>query len=235
MSAETLSLLAEARRGDNDACTRLLEENAGLIWSVARRYYGRGVDPEDLYQLGCLGFVKAVRGFDPAFGTQFSTYAVPKIAGEIRRFLRDDGTVKVSRGLRERGSSIRQARDKLQRELGREPSLSELSDETGLESEDIAAAETANAPVASLQMELGDGLTLEQLMGDEGMEEKVLENLALRETVAALPDRERQVIALRYFRGLTQDKAARILGVSQVQISRIERRAVARLRELLDQ
>ena len=119
MSAETLSLLETARAGDNDACARLLTENAGLIWSVARRYYGRGVDPEDLYQLGCLGFVKAVRGFDPAFGTQFSTYAVPKIAGEIRRFLRDDGTVKVSRGLRERGGSVRQARDKLQAEMGR--------------------------------------------------------------------------------------------------------------------
>lgn len=233
MSAETLSLLETARAGDNDACTRLLTENAGLIWSVARRYYGRGVDPEDLYQLGCLGFIKAVRGFDPAFGTQFSTYAVPKIAGEIRRFLRDDGTVKVSRGLRERGGSVRQARDRLQAELGREPTLSELSAETGLEPEEIAAVETANAPVASLQMELGDGLTLEQTMGDGGMEEDLLEKMALREAVRTLPDRERQVVALRYFRGLTQEKSARILGVSQVQVSRIERKAMERLRELL--
>ena len=234
MSAETLSLLEAAREGDNDACARLLEENAGLIWSVVRRYFGRGVDPEDLYQLGCLGFVKAVRGFDPAFGCQFSTYAVPKIAGEIRRFLRDDGTVKVSRGLRERGGSIRQARDRLQNDLGREPTLSELAEETGLEAEEIAAAETANAPVASLQMDLGEGLTLDQLVGDEGMEEGVLEKLALREAVKSLPDREGQVVALRYFRGLTQDKTARILGVSQVQVSRIERKAMARLRELLE-
>ena len=233
MSAETLSLLETARAGDNDACARLLTENAGLIWSVARRYYGRGVDPEDLYQLGCLGFVKAVRGFDPAFGTQFSTYAVPKIAGEIRRFLRDDGTVKVSRGLRERGGSVRQARDKLQAEMGREPTLSELSAETGLEPEEIAAVETANAPVASLQMDLGDGLTLEQTVGDEGMEEELLEKLALREAVRTLPERERQVVALRYFRGLTQEKSARILCVSQVQVSRIERKAMAQLRELL--
>lgn len=233
MSAETLSLLETARAGDNDACARLLTENAGLIWSVARRYYGRGVDPEDLYQLGCLGFVKAVRGFDPAFGTQFSTYAIPKIAGEIRRFLRDDGTVKVSRGLRERGGSVRQARDKLQAEMGREPTLSELSAETGLEPEEIAAVETANAPVASLQMDLGDGLTLEQTVGDEGMEEELLEKLALREAVRTLPERERQVVALRYFRGLTQEKSARILGVSQVQVSRIERKAMAQLRELL--
>ncbi len=235
MSRSTQPLLEAARAGDNDACTRLLEENTGLVWSVVRRYFGRGVDPEDLYQLGCLGFVKAVRGFDPAFGTQFSTYAVPKIAGEIRRFLRDDGAVKVSRGLRERGGSIRQARDKLQLALGREPTLSELAAETGLEPEDIAAAETANAPVSSLQMDLGEGFTLEQLMGDGGMEEGILEKLALREAVRSLPEREQQVVALRYFRGLTQDKTARILGVSQVQVSRIERKAVARLRELLEE
>lgn len=233
MSADTLPLLEAAREGDNDACGRLLEENSGLVWSVVRRYFGRGVDPEDLYQLGCLGFVKAVRGFDPAFGCQFSTYAVPKIAGEIRRFLRDDGAVKVSRGLRERGGSIQKARDKLQTELGREPTLSELAAETGLEPEDIAAAETANAPVSSLQMELGDGLTLEQLVGDEGMEEGVLEHMALREAIQTLSDRERQVVELRYFRGLTQDKTAQILKVSQVQVSRIERKAVARLREAL--
>lgn len=233
MSAETLPLLEAAREGDNEACGRLLEENSGLVWSVVRRYFGRGVDPEDLYQLGCLGFVKAVRGFDPAFGCQFSTYAVPKIAGEIRRFLRDDGAVKVSRGLRERGGSIQKARDKLQVDLGREPTLSELAAETGLEPEDIAAAETANAPVTSLQMELGDGLTLEQLVGDEGMEEGVLERMALREAIQSLTDRERQVVELRFFRCLTQDKTAKILKVSQVQVSRIERKAMEHLREKL--
>ncbi len=229
------ALLEAARAGDNDACERLLEENSGLVWSIVRRYFGRGADPEDLYQLGCLGFVKAVRGFDPALGYQFSTYAVPKIAGEIRRFLRDDGAVKVSRGLRERGGSIQKARGRLQTELGREPTLSELSAETGLEPEEIAAAETANAPVSSLQMELGDGLTLEQTMGDEGMEERVLESMALREAVRSLTERERQVVELRYFRGLTQDKTARILEVSQVQVSRIEKKAMAALREKLTQ
>ena len=119
-------LLEAARRGDNQACEQVLQENNGLIWSVVRRYYGRGVEPDDLYQLGCLGFLKAVRGFDPAYGTQFSTYAVPKIAGEIRRFLRDDGPVKVSRGLKERGAAIRGARVQLCAQLGREPTLSEL-------------------------------------------------------------------------------------------------------------
>ena len=232
-TAEALSLLEAARAGDNMACERLLEENSGLVWSIVRRYFGRGTDPEDLYQLGCLGFLKAVRGFDPALGYQFSTYAVPKIAGEIRRFLRDDGAVKVSRGLRERGGSLRQARDRLQTALGREPTLSELAADTGLEPEEIAAAETANAPVSSLQMDLGDGLTLEQTVGDGGMEETVLEKLALREAVAGLPDRERQVIELRYFRSLTQDKTAQILKVSQVQVSRIEKKAMEKLREKL--
>ncbi len=233
MNTGALPLLEAAQAGDNAACERLLEENVGLIWSIVRRYYGRGTDPDDLYQLGCLGFLKAVRGFDPTLGYQFSTYAVPKIAGEIRRFLRDDGAVKVSRELRERGGSLRQARDRLQSRLGREPTLSELSAETGLEPEEIAAADTANAPVASLQADLGDGLTLEQTVGDEGMEEGVLEKLALREAIATLPDRERQVVELRYFRCLTQDKTAQILKVSQVQVSRIERRAMDKLREKL--
>ena len=232
--ADTPGLLEEARRGDNEACTRLIEENAGLIWSIVRRYYGRGAEPEDLYQLGCLGFLKAVRGFDPAFGCQFSTYAVPKIAGEIRRFLRDDGAVKVSRGLKERAGTIRQARDRLSARLGREPALSELAAETGLSVEEIAAAEEASLPVASLQMEAGEeGFTLESMVGTEGMEEGVVERLALRGAIDSLPERERQVIFLRYYKNLTQDRAARVLGVSQVQVSRIERKAVEHLRERL--
>ena len=233
--ADTPDLLEEARRGDNEAGTRLIEENGGLIWSIVRRYYGRGTDPEDLYQLGCLGFVKAVRGFDPAFGCQFSTYAVPKIAGEIRRYLRDDGAIKVSRGLKERAAVIRRAREALTAALGREPTLSQLAQETGLEPEEIAAAEEAGLPVASLQMETGDGLTLESALGTDGMEDTVVEREALRGAVAALPERERQVILLRYYRGLTQERAARILGVSQVQVSRLERRAVERLRSKLEE
>ena len=232
---EADALLEAARKGDNDACERMMEENAGLIWSVVKRYYGRGTDPEDLYQLGCLGFLKAVRGFDPAYGCQFSTYAVPKIAGEIRRYLRDDGAVKVSRGVKERAAAIRQARVRLSQRLGREPTLSELSAETGLEPEDIAAAEEASLPVASLQMKAGeDGFTLESMLGTEGMEEGVVERLALRGAVEALPERERQVIFLRYYKNLTQEKTAKVLGVSQVQISRIERKAMEHLRKELE-
>ncbi len=228
------ALLQAAREGDDQACEQVLVENNGLIWSVVRRYYGRGVEPDDLYQLGCLGFLKAVRGFDPEYGTQFSTYAVPKIAGEIRRFLRDDGPVKVSRGVKERGSSIRLARDRLSAQLGREPSLSELAEDTGLTPEEIAAAETAVEPVISLQAETGEGgLTLEGMLSSGQEEEGLVERLTLRAAISHLPQREQEVLLLRYYRGMTQVNAARVLGVSQVQVSRLERRALERLRKEL--
>ncbi len=228
------ALLEAAQAGDNDACERLLIDNSGLIWSVARRYYGRGVDPEDLYQLGCLGFLKAIRGFDTEYGTQFSTYAVPKIAGEIRRFLRDDGAVKVSRGTKERAASLRLKRQELSQRLGREPTVGELAEATGLEPEDIAAADTAVLTVASLQGESGeDGFSLEAVLGDEGIEDELVEKLTLRQAIDALPERERMVILLRFYKNLTQDRVSKVLGVSQVQVSRIERRAVAKLREAL--
>ena len=235
MTGESAALLEKARLGDNGACEDLLTENAGLIWSIVRRYYGRGVDSDDLYQLGCLGFLKAVRGFDPDYGCQFSTYAVPKIAGEIRRFLRDDGPVKVSRTVKESAMALRAARDKLTYRLGREPTLSELSAETGMEPEEIAAADTATASVASLQSETGEeGLTLEGVLADgSDMAEEVAERVTLRAAIEALPDRERQVVVLRYYRNFTQDQTARVLSVSQVQVSRIEKKAMEKLRGLL--
>ncbi len=234
MSLRCADALEAARRGDRNARERLLSENQRLIWSIVQRYMGKGVDSEDLFQLGCIGFLKAVDGFDPGFGTQFSTYAVPKIAGEMRRFLRDDGSVKVSRTLKEQSAKIREARSALSQRLGREPVLSELSAETGLTAEEIAGAEAAAEPVVSLQSETGDGLTLESALGDEGMEEEIVEHLALRQAVEQLPDREGEVIRLRYFRHLTQQQCAKVLGVSQVQVSRMERRAVERLRKKLE-
>ena len=228
------ALFSAARAGDQQACEQVLLENNGLIWSIVRRYYGRGVEPEDLYQLGCLGFLKAVQGFDPTFGTQFSTYAVPKIAGEIRRFLRDDGPMRVSRSLKEQGSLLRGARAELCAELGREPSLSELSLHTGLSPEDIAAAETAMDPVISLQCETGDGgLTLEGLLTSGNEEETMVERIALRCALKQLPEQEQKVLLLRYYKGLTQSRSAAILGVSQVQVSRLERRAIEKLRQAL--
>ena len=233
MSVQEGSLLSAARSGDPSASEQLLSENEKLVWAVVHRYTGRGVEPEDLFQLGCIGFLKSLRGFDPGYGTRFSTYAVPKIAGEIRRFLRDDGAVKVSRSLRERAARVHAQREQLRWELGREPRLSELSERLGLEAEEIAAADSAGAEVASLQEENAEGLTLESTLGDEGMEEGLLERLALREAIDSLPERKRKVILLRYYRSLTQQKVAELVGVSQVQVSRIEKRAVGHLRDFL--
>ena len=228
--------LRSAKAGDREAAEKLVTENSGLIWSVARRFFGRGVDSDDLYQLGCVGFLKAIAGYDESYGTQFSTYAVPKISGEIRRFLRDDGAVKVSRSLKERSVQIRSARQTLEQRLGREPTLGELSTETGLTPEDIAVAETAASPTESLQRETGeDGFTLEHLLSGEDETERVLERVSLREAINKLPERERRVIALRYFHDMTQDAASRVLGVSQVQVSRLERRAIGMLRESLSE
>ena len=223
-----------ARKGDRDAAERLVERNSGLIWSVARRFFGRGVDSDDLYQLGCVGFLKAIDGFDESYGTQFSTYAVPKIAGEIRRFLRDDGAIKVSRGIKEQAQVIRTARGQLEQQLGRAPTLSELSAVTGLAPEDIAMAETATGPTESLQRESGDGFTLENVLGDYSQEERLVEQVSLKEAIRKLPEKEQQVIALRYYHGMTQDAAARVIGVSQVQVSRLEKRAIEKLRVLLE-
>ncbi len=235
MNEERIGLIRRAQSGDAEARARLVEENTGLIWSIARRYFGRGVEPDDLYQLGCVGFLKAIEGFDTDYGTRFSTYAVPKISGEIRRFLRDDGTVKVSRGVKEQAAKIRAARLLLEQRLGREPKLSELSAETGISPEEIAFAETATGPADSIQRESGeDGFTLELVLGDYGAEERLVEHVALRAAIEKLPERERQVIALRYYHGMTQQASARVLHVSQVQISRLERRAVEQLREMLE-
>ncbi len=232
MSTQTLIRAAQA--GDRSAAEQLVVENSGLIWSIARRYFGRGTEPDDLYQLGCVGFLKAVAGFDLSYGTQFSTYAVPKIAGEIRRFLRDDGQVKVSRSLKERAAQIHQARTRLTGTLGREPAVSELAAELGLTPEEIAMAETATGMAESIQRESGEeGFSLEDVLCTDGMEDRILESLSLRNALAQLTERERIVIDLRYFHGLTQQKIAGLLGVSQVQVSRIEKKALRNLRTYL--
>lgn len=235
MTEENLADIRASQAGDASATERLVERNSGLIWSVARRFFGRGVDSDDLYQLGCVGFLKAIEGFDEAYGTQFSTYAVPKISGEIRRFLRDDGAIKVSRTIKEQAAVIRTARNDLEQRLGRAPTLSEISEVTGIAPEDIAIAETATGPTESLQKESGDGgFTLENVLGDYGEEERVIEQVSLKEAIRRLPEKERQVIALRYYHGMTQDKASRVVGVSQVQVSRLEKRAIEKLRVLLE-
>jgi len=227
-------LIARSQAGDASATETLVTENSGLIWSVARRFVGRGTELDDLYQLGCLGFLKAVEGFDVTYGTQFSTYAVPKISGEIRRFLRDDGAVKVSRSIKEQAATIRSARNQLSSALGREPTIQEISRQTGFSPEEIALAETATAATESIQRETGEeGFSLENILTDTESEERMVEKIALRQAIEALPEREKTVVKLRYFHSLTQQQVARIMSVSQVQVSRIEKKAIVLLRERL--
>lgn len=230
----TEELIAQSKAGDEQASAQLVEENAGLIWSIARRFLGRGAELDDLYQLGCLGFLKAVEGFDLEFGTQFSTYAVPKIAGEIRRFLRDDGAVKVSRSIKEQSAAIKSMRTRLTSILGREPTIQEIANQTGFTIEEIAMAETATSATESIHQESGEeGFTLENVLTDTESEERMVEKIALRQAVERLPERERTVIQLRYFHGLTQQRVAKVMEVSQVQVSRIEKKALEKLRDFM--
>ncbi len=229
-------LIARCQAGDMAAKEIMIAENSGLIWSVTRRFLGRGTEADDMYQLACLGFLKAIDGFDLRFGTQFSTYAVPKIAGEIRRFLRDDSTVKVSRSIKERAVTIKAARNQLTNTLGREPTVSEISDATGITPEDIAVAESATASIESIHQVTGDeGFSLENVLTDTQSEDAFLEQMALRQAIEKLPEREAMVIKLRYFHGLTQQRVSKVLDVSQVQISRIEKKALEKLREFMSQ
>ena len=233
MSIRREDLLA-AQSGDKAEMERLLTENSALIWSVVHRFTGRGCELEDLYQLGCIGFVKAVQGFDTEFGTQFSTYAVPKIAGEIKRFLRDDGIIKVSRSLKENAARVFAAREKFERERGRAPYVSELCDLTGLTAEEIAQTASAPAEPCSLDEPMGDeGFSLHNLLPAAGDEEKMVEHLDLRAAIDRLEEQQRMVILLRYYRDMTQQKVAQALGLTQVQVSRLEKRACRELQKML--
>ncbi len=231
---ELEELIARSQSGEKSATEELVKNNSGLIWAVARRFMGRGAELDDLYQLGCLGFLKAVEGFDLNYGTQFSTYAVPKISGEIRRFLRDDGAVKVSRSIKEQAATIKTTRNRLAAALGREPTIQEISRQTGFTPEEIALAQTATAATESIQRETGEeGFSLENVLTDTESEERMVEKIALRQAIEALPEREKTVIQLRFFHSLTQQQAAKVMQVSQVQVSRIEKKAIVRLRELM--
>lgn len=231
----TETLIEKAKHGDEEAFEKLITGNSPLIWSIVKRYLGRGSDADDLYQLGCLGLLKAIRSFDSSLGYQFSTYAVPKISGEIRRFLRDDGAIKVSRTLKERATKIRYAANALQSKLNREPGISEIAKEVGLTIEEVAEAECATACTDSLNREINeDGQTLEDILGSQGIEDRALEHISLSEAIESLPERERSVISLRFFHCTTQTQAAKVLGISQVQVSRLERAALKRLREQLE-
>ena len=212
----------------------LVENNYGLVHACANKFRGRGVEYDDLFQAGCIGLIKAAGNFDSSRGFAFSTYAVPKIAGEIRRFLRDDGAVKVSRSIKEQAAQINVKRNMLIGLLGRDPSLTEISEQTGFSPEEIAMVENAMSAVESIHQSSGeDGFTLESVLTDTESEENMIEKMALRQAINRLPEREKNVIHLRYYHGLTQERIAKILSVSQVQISRIEKKAIARLKQLI--
>ena len=230
---KNIDLLLRLKQGENTE-DKLIELNTGLVMTVAKRFTYSGVEFEDLIQIGTLGLLKAIRNFETERGLQFSTYAVPKISGEIRRFLRDDGAVKVSRSIKEQAASIRSARNQLAAALGREPTVQEISRQTGFSPEEIALAETATAATESIQRETGEeGFSLENILTDTESEERMVEKIALRQAIEALPEREKTVIKLRYFHCLTQQQVAKVMSVSQVQVSRIEKKAIANLRELM--
>ena len=225
-------LILAAKNGDEGAFEKLICDNSPLIWSIVKRYLGRGAETEDLYQLGCLGLLKAIRGFDETLGNCFSTYAVPKISGEIRRFLRDDGSIKVSRTIKERAFKIRSTAEELQKKLNRDPTISEISESTGFTIEEIAQAETATSWTDSLNREINEeGQTLGDTIGNQGIEDSTLEYISLSDAIEKLSDREKAVIKLRFYKGLTQSRTAKVMQISQVQVSRIERAALAHLRE----
>ncbi|MBO4406246.1 MAG: sigma-70 family RNA polymerase sigma factor [Clostridia bacterium] len=239
MGAESgLGTLPETgERPDRAAVEERLLQNLGLVKSLVRRFTGRGADPEELFQLGMIGLFKAILAFDPSYGTAFSTYAVPKIEGEIRRHLRDRGSaIRVSRAVYERAVLLRKTEGELTQTLGRPPKLSELSEVLSLTPFEIGETELFFRGVDSLDREVSeDGSPLGDLVPDPEGEEKTLERLSLREAVSRLPRREAEVIDLLFARGLTQTQAARILDTSQVQISRIRKKALLSLKKLLSE
>ena len=234
---ETAVLLTQAQAGDRGAREILVEKNLGLVHHIVKRFLGRGYEAEDLFQIGSIGLMKAIDKFDLTYEVKFSTYAVPMIAGEIKRFLRDEGMVKVSRTLKENGMKIKQAADEVSKELGREATISEISELTGISVEDIVVAMEANAEVESIYKSVyqSDGneiYMVDRLPSGKDDNEKVLNHILLEQLLSELTDEEKRLIALRYFQDKTQVEVARQLGISQVQVSRLEKRILLRMRGL---
>ena len=232
----TLALITLAHQGDKAARDTLIEENIGLVWSIVRRFRNRGVETEDLFQIGSIGLIKAVDKFDPAYQVQFSTYAVPMIAGEIRRFLRDDGMLKVSRSLKELAGRIYSTKDALEKKNGREPTLYEVARELGVSQEDLVLAMEAATQVESLQQVIyqgeGNDISLmDKLEEEENQSDQVVNRLLLEDMLKSLEGRERQLIYMRYFQEKTQAAIAREMGISQVQVSRLEKKILGKLRK----
>lgn len=232
----TIVLIQKSHEGDKEARVRLVEENTGLVWCVVKRFYNRGVEMEDLFQIGTIGLLKAIDKFDLNYDVKFSTYAVPMITGEIKRFLRDDGMIKVSRSLKELSYKAYLCREKLQERFGREPSVTELAGELGVEPEELMAALDASSEVESLHKPIyqSDGQEvslMDRLPWRAEPEEEILDHLLLKELLGGLEKEERQLIYLRYFADRTQAQAGKELGISQVQVSRLEKKILKSMRE----
>ncbi|MCM3698251.1 RNA polymerase sporulation sigma factor SigF [Paenibacillus macerans] len=236
--AEVKRLIALSQAGDNAARDRLVSCNIRLVWSVVQRFMNRGYEPEDLFQIGCIGLLKSVDKFDLSYDVKFSTYAVPMIIGEIQRFLRDDGTLKVSRSLKEMANKVRKKKDELSKLLGRLPTVKEVAEELGVTPEDVVFAQEANKPPASIHETVfendGDPITLMDQIADES-QERWFDKLALHEAIDGLTDRERLIVYLRYYRDQTQSEVATRLGISQVQVSRLEKKILQSIRDQIAQ
>ncbi len=233
----TIALIKKSHDGDKEAREQLVEENVGLVWCVVKRFYGRGTEAEDLFQIGSIGLLKAIDKFDLSYEVKFSTYAVPMISGEIKRFLRDDGMIKVSRSLKELSYKIFQTREILSGTLGREPTLEELAEKLGVEKEEIVQAIEAGGEVESLykpihQKEGSEIRLLDKLEEKERKEEKVLDRMLLGQLLETLDKEERQLIYLRYFAEKTQSAVGKQMGISQVQVSRMEKKIIENLRKM---
>ncbi len=232
---EIAVLIARSQAGDKEAREVLIEKNLGLVHHIVKRFLGRGYDAEDLFQIGSIGLMKAIDKFDLAYDVKFSTYAVPMIIGEIRRFLRDDGMVKVSRTLKENGWKIKQASEKITREFGREATLEEIAEMTGIDKEDIVMAMEANVEVESIykpihQKEGSEIRLMDKLVEKEHQEDRILDSMLLQQLLETLDKEERRLIYLRYFKNQTQSAVGKKLGISQVQVSRMEKKIMAALR-----
>lgn len=233
---ETIRQIQNAHQGDKAARDRLVTENTGLVWSIVRRFAGRGYELEDLFQIGSIGLMKAIDKFDTNYEVKFSTYAVPMIAGEIRRFMRDDGMIKVSRSVKELGFKARNAAEELTKILGREPTIEEIAEKTGASREEIAASLEAAAEVESLYKPLGNSgdkelLLMDRLEEEHDSHEELLNHLVLKELMEGLTDQNREIILRRYFYSQTQTQVAKALNISQVQVSRLEKRILKEMRK----
>ncbi|MDI3327444.1 MAG: RNA polymerase sporulation sigma factor SigF [Alicyclobacillaceae bacterium] len=233
---EVRLLIARSQQGDSAAREKLVLFNQRLVWSVVQRFLGRGYEPDDLFQIGCIGLMKAIDKFDLSFDVKFSTYAVPMIIGEIQRFLRDDGTVKISRSVKETARSIRRVRDELAKRLGRQPHINELAAELGMEPAEVVFTQEAVRAPASIHETVfendGDPILLMDQIADEE-QEKWFDRLALADALNRLPERERLIVFLRFFRDKTQSEVAAVLGISQVQVSRLEKKILNHIRRQL--